>query len=85
MNRQEAFSALRDVVVEILSVEPAVVTMEANFREDLGADSLDLIELVMMFEDRLTVSFPQDDIESIATVGQALDLVLNDGLVSHEP
>lgn len=85
MNRQETFSALRDVVVEILSVEPAVVTVEANFREDLGADSLDLIELIMMLEERLAVSFPQDDLKSIATVGQALDLVLKDGLVSNEP
>ena len=76
MERDEALSALREVAVEVLSVEPDVVTEDARFKEDLDADSLDLVELVMGLEERFDISVPEEDLEGVATVGQAVDLVL---------
>jgi acyl carrier protein len=75
MEREEALSALREVAVEVLSVEPDVVTDGAL--EDLDADSLDLVELVMGLEERFDISVPEEDLENVATVGQAVDLVLS--------
>jgi acyl carrier protein len=76
MERQEALSALREVAVEVLSVEPEKVTDGARFKEDLDADSLDLVELVMGLEERFDITVPEEDLENVATVGQAVDLVL---------
>jgi acyl carrier protein len=76
MERDEALTALREVAVEVLSVEPDVVTDEARFKEDLDADSLDLVELVMGLEERFDISVPEEDLEGVTTVGQAVDLVL---------
>jgi acyl carrier protein len=76
MERDEALTAIRDVAVEVLSVEPGQVTEEARFKEDLDADSLDLVELVMGLEERFDVTIPEEDLEGVATVGQAVDLVL---------
>jgi len=76
MERDEALTALREVAVEVLSVEPDVVTDEARFKEDLDADSLDLVELVMGLEERFDISVPEEDLEGVATVGQAVDLVM---------
>ena len=75
MERDEALAALREVAVEVLSVEPDVVTFEARFKEDLDADSLDLVELVMGLEERFDISVPEEDLEGV-TVGAAVDLVL---------
>jgi acyl carrier protein len=77
MERDEALAAIRDVAVEVLSVEPSQVTEEAKFKEDLDADSLDLVELVMGLEERFDVTIPEEDLEGVATVGQAVDLVLS--------
>ena len=77
MEREEALSALREVAVEVLSVEPDQVTEEARFKEDLDADSLDLVELVMGLEERFDISVPEEDLENVGTVGQAVDLVLS--------
>ena len=76
MERDEAVGALREVAVEVLSVEPDVVTEDARFKEDLDADSLDLVELVMGLEERFDISVPEEDLENVGTVGQAVDLVL---------
>ena len=76
MERDEALSALREVAVEVLSVEPDQVVEEARFKEDLDADSLDLVELVMGLEERFDISVPEEDLENVATVGQAVDLVM---------
>ncbi len=77
MERDEALAAIRDVAVEVLSVEPDAVKEDARFKEDLDADSLDLVELVMGLEERFDVTIPEEDLEGVATVGQAVDLVLN--------
>jgi acyl carrier protein len=76
MGRQETFESLRDATIEVLGVEADVVTETARFKEDLDADSLDLVELVMALEERFDIAVPEDDLEGIATVGDALELVL---------
>ena len=76
MERAEALSALREVAVEVLSVEPDQVVEDSRFKEDLDADSLDLVELVMGLEERFDISVPEEDLENVGTVGQAVDLVM---------
>ena len=75
MEREEALSALREVAVEVLSVDGDAVTEEARFKEDLDADSLDLVEFVMAMEERFDITVPEEEVEGVTTVGQALDLV----------
>jgi acyl carrier protein len=76
MERAEALNAIRDVAVEVLSVEPETVTETARFKEDLEADSLDLVELVMGLEERFDIEVPEEDLEGVTTVGNAVDMVL---------
>jgi acyl carrier protein len=76
MEREEALSALREVAVEVLSVDGATVQEDARFKEDLDADSLDLVELVMGLEERFDISVPEEDLDGVNTVGQAVDLVM---------
>ena len=76
MDREVALAAIRDVAVEVLSVEPGSVIESARFAEDLDADSLDLVELVMGLEEKFDVSIPEEDLEGVATVGDAVELVL---------
>ncbi len=77
MERDEALTVIREVAVEVLSVQPEAVVETARFAEDLDADSLDLVELVMGLEERFDVSIPEEDLEGVATVGNAVDLVLS--------
>jgi acyl carrier protein len=77
MERAEALSTIQDVAAEVLSVDPDQVTETARFKEDLDADSLDLVELVMGLEERFDIEVPEEDLEGVTTVGQAVDLVLN--------
>jgi acyl carrier protein len=76
MERTQAFEALRDAAVEVLSVDASAVTEQASFADDLDADSLDLVELVMAVEDSLGVSIGEDDLAEVTTVGDAVDLIL---------
>lgn len=76
MERAAALDAIREVAVEVLSVDPDAITDEARFKEDLEADSLDLVELVMGLEERFEIEVPEEDLESVTTVGHAVDLVL---------
>ncbi len=76
MDRSEVFTILQSAASETLSVDADGVTEEARFKEDLGADSLDLVEFVMALEERLDITVPEEDLDGIATVGQALDLCL---------
>jgi len=61
--------------VEVLQVDPEQVTMEARFGDDLDADSLDLVELVMALEEAFDIEVPEEDLEGVETVGQAYELV----------
>lgn len=76
MDREKAVDEVRAILVEQLGVDPAEVTVESSFQEDLNADSLDLVELIMEMEDRFKIKIPDEEAEKIATVGQAVDYVL---------
>jgi acyl carrier protein len=68
-----------EIVCEHLSTSPENVTMQTSFINDLGADSLDTVELVMEFEDEFEISIPDEDAEKIQTVGSAIDYIENKG------
>ena len=68
---------VKDIIVEQLGVNPEQVTQEAKFIEDLGADSLDTVELVMALEEEFDVEIPDEDAEKIQSVGQAIDYIKN--------
>ncbi len=72
---QELFARFQKCAVEVLSVSEDQVTTDAKFGDDLDADSLDLVELVMALEEEFGVEVPEDELEGIETVGQAYDLV----------
>ena len=69
------FEQVRDIVAEQLSVEKNQVTMESRFIEDLGADSLDMVELVMAFEEKLGIHIEDEEAEKIQSVGDAVRFV----------
>jgi acyl carrier protein len=69
------FEDVKAVIVEVLGVDPDKVTLEATFREDLEADSLDLVELIMAFEDKFGEEIPDEDAQKITTVGEAVAYV----------
>ena len=76
MDRSDALSTIKEVAAEVLSVEPDQVTEQARFKEDLDADSLDLVELIMEIEERFQITVPESELEGVTTVGQAIDLVV---------
>ena len=77
MDRNQVFEQLRDATVTVLGVDRDAVTEGARFFADLDADSLDLVELVMALEERLDITVPEEDLEDIGTVGDALKLLLD--------
>ena len=72
---QELFDRFRKCAVEVLSVEEDAVTPDAKFGDDLDADSLDLVELVMALEEEFDISVPEEELEGVETVQQAYDIV----------
>jgi acyl carrier protein len=75
MDRNEALSKFTDAAVEVLAVDPSKVTLDASFSDDLGADSLDLVELVMALEETFDIEVAEDELKDIRTVGEAFDLI----------
>jgi acyl carrier protein len=73
---QELFARFRKCAVDVLSVGADKVVPEASFGDDLEADSLDLVELVMALEEEFGVEVPEKEVEDIKTVGQAYDLIV---------
>lgn len=71
----DIFERVKKVTVEELDVKPEEVTMEASFTDDLGADSLDVVELVMAFEDEFEIDIPDEEVGEIKTVGNAVDYI----------
>ncbi len=69
------FERFQKCAVEVLSVEESQVTKEASFADDLDADSLDLVELVMALEEEFDVTVEEEELEGIETVGAAFDLI----------
>lgn len=75
MDRETIESQVRSAVIEVLDIDPERVTLDARFAEDLEADSLALVELVMAFEDEFNITVPEDELGAVKTVGDAVDMV----------
>tara|TARA_Y100000814_G_scaffold265150_1_gene218237 strand:+ start:1399 stop:1659 length:261 start_codon:yes stop_codon:yes gene_type:complete len=75
----EILQKIVDIVVEKLGVDNEKVTEDAKFIDDLGADSLDTVELIMEFEDEFGIEIPDEDAETILSVKQAVDYIKNNG------
>ena len=76
MDRALALSELQSILVEQLGVDASEVVETASFAEDLNADSLDLVEMIMEMEDKFGVKIPDEDAEKIVTVGDAVDYIV---------
>ncbi len=72
MAEKETFERIRNIIVDQLGVDPADVTMEAHFRDDLEADSLDLVELIMAFEEEFGGEISDEEAQKIVLVGDAV-------------
>ena len=75
MTDQEVFDKIKAIIVDILAIDEDSVTLDASFREDLGADSLDLVELIMAFEEEFNGQISDEDARSITTVQGAVTYV----------
>lgn len=76
MTKEEIFAKVKAVVAEKLNVGEDQVTSDAKFVEDLGADSLDQVELIMALEDDFEIKIPEDEAERLDTVGNAVDYIV---------
>ena len=71
----EHFDKIKEIVIDKLGVEETKVTVDAKFIDDLGADSLDTVELIMQFEEEFNIEIPDEDAETITTVGKAVSYI----------
>ena len=71
------FDKLKEVIADVLSVDPNEITLETTFTEDLGADSLDVFQIVMGIEEAFDIEIPTDQAEHITTVGEAVAVIKN--------
>ena len=72
---EDIFAKVKDIIVDRLGVDEEKGTLEATFRDDLDADSLDVVDLVMELEDEFGLQFPDEDAEKIQTVGDAVEYI----------
>ena len=75
MQDNEIFEKVQDIVAEQLGIEKTIVTSEANFSSDLGADSLDTVELVMAIEEKFAIEIPDEDAEKISNLSEVVDFI----------
>ena len=74
------FEKLKKIIAEVLNVDEEEITMETTFVDDLGADSLDLFEMVMALEDEYNVEIPAEELTDLNTVGDVIDYLKNKGV-----
>lgn len=72
---QQLFDRFKKCAIDVLSIDADKITMEAKFKEDLGSDSLDLVEFVMALEEEFGITVPESDLEGVDTIGKAFNLV----------
>ncbi|MDD3930943.1 MAG: acyl carrier protein [Clostridiaceae bacterium] len=77
MSNEQIFESVRTILVDQLGVDEDAVSMDSNFIDDLNADSLDIVELVMAMEQEFGISIPDEEAERIKTVGDAVDFIKN--------
>jgi len=71
----EHFDKVKEIIIDKLGADASKITMEAKFIDDLGADSLDTVELIMQFEEEFSIEIPDEDAESLLSVAQAVDYI----------
>ena len=71
----ESYDKVKEIIIDKLGIEESKITMEAKFIEDLGADSLDTVELIMQFEEEFDIEISDDDAEKLTTVGSSIDYI----------
>ncbi len=77
MNTEEVFEKVKEIIIEQLNVSESTVTLEASFIDDLGADSLDIVELIMALEEEFDMEIPDADAEKIVTVNDVVEYIKN--------
>ena len=80
MTQEEIFEEVKKIIVEQLGVAETAVTMDASFIDDLGADSLDIVELIMALEEEFDTEIPSEDLEKIATINDIAEYLKEKGV-----
>ena len=75
MSSEEIFDKVKEIIIEQLGVTESSITMEASFIDDLGADSLDIVELIMALEEEFDSEIPDSDAEKVVTVGDVVEYI----------
>ena len=75
MNSEEIFDKVKEIIIEQLGVAESTITTEASFIDDLGADSLDIVELIMALEEEFDLEIPDSDAEKVVTIGDVVDYI----------
>ena len=73
----EHYDKIKEIIIDKLGVEDGKITEDAKFIDDLGADSLDTVELIMQFEEEFSIEIPDEEAEDLLSVGQAVDYITN--------
>ena len=77
MKKEEMLARLKEIIIDRLDVEEDQIVAEASFVEDLGADSLDIVELIMGIEEEFDIEIPDEDADKLTTVGEAMNYTLS--------
>ena len=73
----EHYNKIKEIIIDKLGIDDGKITMDAKFIDDLGADSLDTVELIMQFEEEFSIEIPDEEAEGLLSVGQAVDYITN--------